>query len=241
MQINERQEEILNKIIEEYIDSAFPISSQLLEKKYDFGISPATIRSEMHLLTERGLLFQPHASAGRVPTDKGYRFFVDELIEQGIFEKNIEKQNSSSKIEKLIEDSEKDTIRFIQSLTKNLSVISSNLVITYLPSEKIFWKEGWEEVLEEPEFKERELVSDLTKFIRNFEKEIEDFKISSEIEIFIGKENPFFKTKEFSIVCAKCSLPQDKEVMISILGPTRMEYEKNINLINSLNKIFEDF
>ncbi len=80
MTITERQEKILNKVLQEYIKSAQPVSSQLLEKKYDFGISPATIRIEMQKLTDKGFLYQPHTSAGRVPTDKGYRLFVDKLF-----------------------------------------------------------------------------------------------------------------------------------------------------------------
>src|SRR3990167_8071237 len=84
MRISERQNLILNKAIEEYILSAQPVSSSLLEKKYDFGISPAMIRIEMQKLTEGGFLLQPHTSAGRVPTDKGYRLFVDELLQAGV-------------------------------------------------------------------------------------------------------------------------------------------------------------
>ena len=82
METTERQQKILNTIIEEYINSAQPISSQLLEKKHNFGLSPATIRIEMQKLTDAGFLYQPHTSAGRVPTDEGYRFFVDDLLEK---------------------------------------------------------------------------------------------------------------------------------------------------------------
>jgi len=80
METTQRQTEILNRLIQEYIDSARPVSSQLLEKKYDFSICPAMIRIEMQKLTDQGFICQPHTSAGRVPTDKGYRFFVDNLL-----------------------------------------------------------------------------------------------------------------------------------------------------------------
>src|SRR3989344_4263875 len=89
MLITDRQKDILDKIIQEYIDSAEPVPSQSLEKKYDLGLSPATIRGEMHKLTEQGFLYQPHTSAGRVPTDKGYRLFVNGLVD---------KETTSSKI-----------------------------------------------------------------------------------------------------------------------------------------------
>ena len=77
MNLTLRQADILDSVISEYIRLAEPISSQHLEKRYDFGVSPATIRNELQALSEKGYLAQPHTSAGRMPTDKGYRFFVD--------------------------------------------------------------------------------------------------------------------------------------------------------------------
>ena len=71
----------MDTIIREYIQSARPVSSQYLGEKYDFGICPASIRIEMQKLTDDGFLTQPHTSAGRIPTDKGYRLFVDQLAE----------------------------------------------------------------------------------------------------------------------------------------------------------------
>ena len=79
MKITDRQKGILNTLVEEYISSAEPVSSKELQKKHDFGVSPATIRNEMQRLMDAGFISQPHTSAGRVPTDKGYRFYVDNL------------------------------------------------------------------------------------------------------------------------------------------------------------------
>ena len=82
MEISERQSDILNNLIKDYIQLAHPVSSEFLEKKHSFGLSPATLRIEMQKLTDKGFLSQPHTSAGRVPTDKGYRFFVNELLKE---------------------------------------------------------------------------------------------------------------------------------------------------------------
>ena len=81
--ITQRQKEILKSMVQEYIRSAQPVSSRLIERKYQLGVSSATIRAEMQKLTRKGYLFQPHTSAGRVPTDKGYRFYVDSILESG--------------------------------------------------------------------------------------------------------------------------------------------------------------
>lgn len=238
MKITDRQEDILEKIIREYINGAEPVSSQFLEKKYDLGLSPATIRAEMHRLEKEGFLFQPHASSGRVPTDRGYRFFVDELM-QGVREdQSLQENDFYFGIEEDISDIENNILKLTQSLTKYLSEVSSGLAMSYLTEEKILWKEGWEEVLEEPEFQERKMVFDLVEFIRGFERNLENLKTDSEIEVYIGKENPLFKTREFTLIYSKCALPQKKELIISILGPKRMKYDKNIGLINSLKQFF---
>ena len=80
MNLNDRKTKILEAIVMDYIKTAEPIGSRTIAKKYDFGISSATIRNEMSDLEDMGLIIQPHASAGRVPSDMGYRLYVDSLM-----------------------------------------------------------------------------------------------------------------------------------------------------------------
>lgn len=234
MMINiKRQDLILSKIIQEYIDFAIPVSSKSLEEKYNFGVSPATIRNEMQRLTGLGFLFQPHTSAGRVPTDKAYRFLVDKiLLKQELFEK---KQDFE------IKDLSDDPLKFVQSITRALAATSSSLAVSYLFDERFLWKEGWEELLQAPEFQKTSRVSDFVKFLKSFEQDIEKVSPDSNIRVYIGRETPFPKSAEFSLIISKCCFPDKEEGVISILGPKRMAYNKNIALINSLKKILENF
>ena len=78
--LNQRRRRVLSALIEEYVHSAHPVGSKSLVERYDLGCSPATVRNELAILEESGHVFQPHTSAGRVPTDSGYRTFVDELL-----------------------------------------------------------------------------------------------------------------------------------------------------------------
>ncbi|MDO4581106.1 MAG: heat-inducible transcriptional repressor HrcA [Bacillota bacterium] len=78
--MDERKKQVLNAIIKDYIANAEPVGSRAVAKKYDLGVSPATIRNEMSDLEEEGYIEQPHTSAGRVPSDKGYRYYVDNLM-----------------------------------------------------------------------------------------------------------------------------------------------------------------
>lgn len=233
MELSGRRKDILNGIVEEYIKSAEPVSSGLLEKRYKFRVCPATIRNEMQRLAEEGFIFQPHTSAGRVPTDKGYRFFVDNLLE-----KEFAGEGFDFRIEEWLEA---DEIKMLQSITKDLASISSNLALGYLPSSKILWKDGWEEIIKEPEFEERDIVGDFIGMLEGFEKEIDGLEVSSEIKVYIGRENPLPKSKEFSTIITKCHFPEEGESVLAIMGPKRMDYSKSIGslhyLIKSLEKI----
>ena len=81
--LNERRRRVLAALVEEYIASATPVGSKTLVARYELGCSPATVRNELSILEETGFVLQPHVSAGRLPTDSGYRSFVDDLIERG--------------------------------------------------------------------------------------------------------------------------------------------------------------
>ncbi len=94
MQLSTRQETLLGLIIREYVDSTLPVSSNGIREKYGLPFSPATIRNEMTALTERGFIRQPHTSAGRVPTEEGYRYFVQRLM--GEVELPVAEQNTIS-------------------------------------------------------------------------------------------------------------------------------------------------
>ena len=82
--LNDRRHRVLRALVEEYIASATPVGSKTLVSRYELGCSPATVRNELSILEETGYVVQPHISAGRMPTDTGYRSFVDDLLEKGL-------------------------------------------------------------------------------------------------------------------------------------------------------------
>ncbi len=226
----------MDSLINEYILRAEPVSSHLLQENYDFGIGGAMIRREMQKLTEAKYLYQPHTSAGRVPTDKGYRFFVNEILES-----ETDEINSQMQILFDFDDGKLNTLRFIQSLIRNLSLASSNFVLGYLAGEKMLWKEGWEELLQEPEFKEGEHIPEFIRLVENLEKSLDNLNLPwGNIEIYIGRENPFASAREFATMIVKCHfLAEGKQGFLAILGPKRMSYKKNIDLLNYALKLLE--
>ena len=231
--VSDRQSKILNAIVREYISCAQPISSRLLEKKGKFDICPATIRNEMQELTDSGFLCQPHTSAGRVPTDKGYRFFVDNLFEEKLLKEDLI-------LSEYLEKDHLDTIKLIHLVTKALADESPDLILSYLFDKRISWREGWENLLMEPEFKEKQYLIGFTDFIKDFEEKISETEFEC-LRICIGKENPFSKAKDFSIIFSECSFSDSQKGVLAIMGPKRMDFARNISLINSAVKIFQNY
>jgi heat-inducible transcriptional repressor len=130
--ITERQEKILDELVREYINSAEPISSKLLKDKVGLDICEATIRNELQDLTEQGYINQPHTSAGRVPTEKAYRYFIDTIFDSRdeIFTNFVSTEIESAR--KRINEE----LRLVEELTKTLEEASLQLSIESMPKEK---------------------------------------------------------------------------------------------------------
>lgn len=122
----ERKMKILYSIIRDYIETAEPIGSRTIAKKYDLGISAATIRNEMSDLEEMGFLIQPHTSAGRVPSQKAYRLYVDELMDVSRLNEEMQQEirDSYRQYVEEIDKAIKHTARVIAQLTSYTSMVS---------------------------------------------------------------------------------------------------------------------
>ncbi|MDR1194242.1 MAG: HrcA family transcriptional regulator, partial [Peptococcaceae bacterium] len=129
MRMEDRKKKVLEAIILDYIATAEPVGSRTISKKYDLGVSPATVRNEMADLEEMGLIEQPHTSAGRIPSQIGYRYYVDYLME---------KETVTDEIKKYIRLNLLDQIRVKEDLMKNavrlLSQISNYTALLILPA-----------------------------------------------------------------------------------------------------------
>lgn len=240
--ITQRQERILESIVRDYIDSARPVPSRLIAEKYEFGLSAASIRTEMQALTSEDYLFQPHTSAGRVPTDKGYKFLVRKILKK-------EQDQIPDSLEQFLLE-QQDIFQWTAAVTKFLSETCSALVVSCLKEQGLLFKEGWRKILKEPEFEDQDFTVSFTEFLEDFEKEVKKImadspapffrrKNGARVKIFIGKESPFKKSDKFSIILTDYQLPPKKKGIISIVGPKRMPYPKNINLMHALSKYLE--
>lgn len=233
--MNKRKEEILKSIISDYIDRKAPVSSSALQKKNDFDLSSATLRNEMLDLEREGFLEQPHTSAGRVPSDKGYRYYIDRLMKQ----RNIEGQEEYILKKKIVEYKNKygETTK---TVTKILASETGNLAISTVIKKREIYNCGMTELLKEPEFEKVNdfcNIASLCDFIDdNLDKVNETTKGNKEVQIYVGQENPIIEVDNCSMVISNFEKGREKG-FIALVGPKRMKYDKNISLINYLTKI----
>ena len=115
MELDERKKKILQSVIRNYLETGEPVGSRTISKYTDLNLSSATIRNEMADLEEMGYIFQPHTSAGRIPSDKGYRFYVDAMMaqkEQEVVEMKEMLVERQDKMELLLKQRDAEASRF---------------------------------------------------------------------------------------------------------------------------------
>lgn len=231
--MDKRQQEILAAVVEEYTSSAVPVGSKILVEKYGFAISPATIRGDMARLEEEGFLHQPHISAGRIPTDKGYRFFVEEIM--GDEELSLADQKKlQTELLKLRAQHQ----RLSRTTAKLLSGMSGNLAISSM--EKDFSEFGIRELLDKPEFQEVDAFCKVVEALDFIDENVDMIlaKVKDgETTIFIGKDNPIKGISNCSMVVSPYTTKSGEKGVLAIIGPKRMKYAENKSLLDYVRKL----
>ena len=232
--LTKRQEKLLNIIIGSYIKTAEPVSSKALVKSGPFSLSPATLRHEMSKLEDIGYLAHLHTSGGRVPTNKAYRFYVDNLMAgPNIYVPEETRRKVHDAIKKAGEDSEE-----LNKVVANVvAALSDNMVFTNIQDSDYFYKTGLSSLFELPEFREFDRIFGVASVFEHFEKifndiESEFFGIpAGNVVIYVGGENPIKKIKDETVIMARYPLSAGKTGSMTVIGPARMDYEKNIGLM----------
>lgn len=233
--MNTRQEKILSAIIEEYTQTAIPVGSKILSEKYSFNLSSATIRNDMTELEKNGYLYQPHISSGRIPTDKGYRYFVEEVMG----DKELSRAEQQ-KLQKEFLKLKAQNTRLTRTTAKLLAQMSGNLAISGLDSNKEFSDFGMRELMEQPEFKELDEVCRLVEVLDYMDEKFEQLTKNvkdGETKIFIGKENPIEEVSGCSMIVSPYKNKKGEKGILALIGPKRMEYAKNKSLIEYVKKM----
>jgi len=232
--MNTRQRQILSAVVELYTQTALPVGSQVLLERFQFPVSSATLRNDMVALEEAGYLYQPHVSAGRIPTDAGYRFYVEEMM--GDEDLSREDQRRLQK-ERLMMKAKQ--ARLGRSTTKLLSALSGNLAVSGLIDKDEFYDFGMKELMEKPEFQEIDELCRLVETLDSLDERLDTIfaKLGNgETQIFIGDENPIKGISNCSMVVAPYQSSEGQGIL-AIIGPKRMDYAKNKSLIEYMKKL----
>lgn len=237
--LDERKQKILEAIIYDYLETAEPVGSRRISRKYNLNISPATIRNEMTDLEEAGYIKQPHTSAGRIPSDKGYRFYVDRLMKQ---KELTQKEHSFikkeyKKIGRDIEGLLHETLRIMTILSHYVTVLTAPDIHHKTSEPNKVYASGISNILNLPEFKDLAHLKHILKIIEHEEilsHLMNDYAELDTTVIKIGRENKIKEIKDCSIVVTTYHFSRNSLGTLGIIGPTRMSYEKITSLINSV-------
>jgi len=236
--LSQRQIEVLKAIISEYTETSEPVGSEILEKKYKLGVSPATIRNEMVELAKKGFLKKTYFSSGRIPSAKGFRFYIKNLMK----EKELSTSDEVS-FKNSVWDEKKEVHQLLSQATKVLAEKTGLLSIAVTDIKGLYYS-GIANLFDLPEFLDLEVT-------RNFFLRLEELnfwekvllqveEVEDEIMCMLGEDDfddPLFDS------CASVLGEFEGEKIrgaIGVIGPKRMYYDVVIPQIKYFSKLIEE-
>lgn len=236
MQLSSRQIEILRIIIEEYINSAQPIGSEMLDRKYNLGVSPATIRNEMVQLVRMGYLRQPHVSAGRIPTPLALKYYISQLMREeslSVAEEVSVKQRMWD-VRNQIDDLLREATRALADKTQCVAIAITNQQKAY--------HSGYLHLLDEPEFYDIDVTKKVFALLDEAEeltKLLNQAVDEDPVHVLLGDdlENRYLKPVGIVFSDFRAGPFQGS---IGVIGPSRLNYGYIIPLLRHLSLTIHD-
>lgn len=230
--MTERQQSILNAIVEQYAEVASPVGSSLLAKAFD--VSSATIRAEMAELERGGYINQPHTSAGRVPTDKGYRYYVNSLGEKDL-------AMPAPRVEKALSARLQSTAapeHIIRNAVDTLVELTHNLGLATIGNQ--MYISGLSNLFGQPEFMDAVHVQQVANLLDNLEPWLREAAPNKPLSVYIGRENPVGRSAGASLIISRFRSPFSDRSYIGTLGPTRQSYRDVMRLVSMAGQELEE-
>lgn len=220
-ELTPRQIQILRSIVEEYTQTAAAVGSEVLEKKYNLGVSPATIRNEMVTLTKTGYLKQLHTSAGRVPTPRAIKFYVNQLME----ERELSVAEEVAAKQKVV-GAKKDFDELMHEATRALAVQTRALAVAATEEGNV-WHAGYAYLLDIPEFYNIDVTARVFSFLEEVNRIHELFfeKPAWEhpVEVLFGEELGWPDFESVGIVACQFKSPRGRG-SLGVIGAARFNY-----------------
>ncbi len=229
--MTERQILLLSAIVEQYAEVASPVGSSLLAKV--FNVSSATIRAEMAELEKLGFIHQPHTSAGRVPTDKGYRYYVNNMTEQT--ESPTESRGERALTARVGGGGLPE--RTIRNAVDTLVELTHNLGLATIGDQ--LYMGGLANLFGQPEFIGGAQVQQVASLLDNLEPWLREVSPNKPLSVYIGAENPIGRSAQCTLIISKFRSPYSDESYIGVLGPTRQSYRDVMSLVEHAGRTLE--
>ncbi len=230
-QMTDRQIAILKSVVEQYAEVASPVGSNLLAKV--FNVSSATIRAEMAELERLGYIEQPHTSAGRVPTDKGYRFYVNVVSQDG----DMAMQPGAERALAARVGGGGVPERTIRNTVDTLVELTHNLGLATIGNQ--LYMSGLSNLFGQPEFMHPGQVQEVARLLDNLEPWLREVAPNEALSVYIGAENPIGRNSGCSLIISRFRSPYSDHSYIGVLGPTRQSYRDVMSLVEHAGKALE--
>jgi heat-inducible transcriptional repressor len=230
--VDSRKEAILEAIVQEYIESGQPVGSLGLVSKYHFPYSTATVRAEMAELERMGFLHQPHTSAGRIPSESGYRYFVKMISDEFrlLGRESVVAQKRLAAMRGNYE-------RQLETASGVISELTRNMGFAGFPGE--VFSQGLSYLFSQPEFLNPHQVVRAAELIDNLSHLFSEIPSGIGTRVFIGSESPISKSSGCSIIVSELETPYGRGYL-GVLGPMRMAYNRNLSVIKEVKEILEE-
>ncbi|HTE57167.1 MAG TPA: transcriptional regulator [Verrucomicrobiae bacterium] len=231
--MTDRQRQILCAIVEQYAEVASPVGSSLLAKV--FSVSSATIRTEMAELERLGLIAQPHTSAGRIPTDKGYRFYVNHLSEAPSRSTSEERRGERALTARVHGGGVPE--RTIRNAVDTLVELTGNLGMATIGNQ--LYMSGLSNLFGQPEFMQGAQVQQVASLLDNLEPWLREAAPNEPLNVYIGRENPIGRNAGCTLIISRFRSSYSDRSYIGILGPTRQGYRDVMSLVSHAGQALE--
>lgn len=238
IELDERKKRIFEAIVRDYLHTAEPVGSRTIWRNYMPDLSPATIRNEMTDLEALGLIVQPHTSAGRIPTDLGYRYYVDHLMKSRQLTAKEEEviTDGLKQIRGDVEDALHQTLKTLSHLLEYASVLA------VLDNRARVYSSGISNMLRQPEFSDMKYTRHLVETLEEEDlmaEVVREYTTEKGVTIRIGSENKFREIKDCSVVMTSYEIKNVAHGGFGVIGPTRMSYSKVASVLENVSRRLE--
>lgn len=231
MVLDNRKISILFSVIEEHVRTAEPVASQAISNTRSIDASSATIRNEMYALEEAGYLMQPYTSAGRVPTERAYRLYIEHLQS----DQRVMRDDEVSAIHSATRDID-DNMRIVgKSIAHVLAGLTSEAIVIGFNRGDAY-ATGISYLVVQPEFQDQSVLHEFSMAVDRLDETLDALAnlLDGSARVVLGSENPF--GRQCGTVATHFALPEGDEITLGIVGPMRMAYDRNLGFM----KIVED-